>query len=462
MVYTQQVNNPPQRHYYNPHYNNGINYAAPIAAQQLYNYSVPNNAQVQRPDQFSMSQQLINKRYAVQLKSKGNEFRLQGQFDKAIEFYEKALQYDPNYTDVLYNLGRTYRDTGKINQAINTFNKLLAINPNDFESRTLLGEFYEDAGSIDNALAEYKKVLQVEPNYDYARRNLQSARVKKIALTNPKYADQIIQQAAKDNLEKALKLIQEKAPPYITANLQGLTIAFGLTEEVNKYENLAQYENSNKRILISNKLVFASPNVIATYLVHEAVHGGDRDPITSIREEQDAFREMTKFWIETNNGIIDPDLTLAMNLYLQHPDKLDAKVENLYVKRDPNIRKTSPNHGEPSNNGSLLDTLYDKLRSMLPAQSFYNIPNQVRDAYSAMPGQFSSAFSPNTNPFYHIPGSQYILGNPVETGYSPDYSNYYPEYYPQAGANPNIYNIPTLEQYYRMVPANMGLNNSIR
>ncbi|MEW5821387.1 MAG: tetratricopeptide repeat protein [Cyanobacteriota bacterium] len=430
MVSTQTKYNYPQQatNNYTPYngYNNYIAAASPYQ-QGVYNSGQINPYQQLNKDQLSLSQSLVNQRYARQLKIKGNEYRLQGKYDLAIQEYTKALQYNPDYTDVLYNLGRTYRDVGKINDAINTFNKLLQIYPNDFESRTLLGEFHEEAGSIDSALSTYRTVLQYEPNYDYAKRNYQNAQVKKIALTNPKKADAIVQQAAKENLQQALQLIQQKAPAYISANLQGVTIAFGLTEQVNKYENLAQYENSNKRILISNKLVFASPNVIATYLVHEAVHAGDKDPITSVTEEQDAFREMTKFWVAVNNGVIDPDLTLAMKLYLEHPSKLDQKVEDLYVKRDPSIRKTSPSHGEPSNNGSFLDTLYDKLRSMLPVQSIYN-PYQLRDAQNYLP-EVLNGFSTN-NTFTPIPAyyntyaapitQQFRAMNPVDLPYDPN------------------------------------------
>lgn len=408
---------------YNTGYtNNVVNYAQRASNQPFQTY--------QTADQFQFSQELVNQRYAKQLKSQGNQYRLQGKFDKAIELYKESLKYNPNFTDVLYNLGRTYRDTGDYNKATSTFNQLLQINPRDYEARTLLGEFYEDINNIDSALAEYEKVLTVEPNYDYARRNLQTTYIKKVALVDPAKADKMFQDMAKQNLEQALKLVQKHAPAYILTNLQNITIEFGTTEQVNKYENLAQYEHSNKRILISEKLACASPNVIATYLVHEAVHAGDKDPITSVREEQDAFREMTKFWIETNNGTIDPDLTLAMNLYTDNPIKLDAKVDDLYTKRDPNIRRTSPNHGESANDGSVLANLYESLRSLLPVQAINNNYSQTRGVY---------------NPFTYLPVNNLQALNPFDQQSAVQYC------YPVA------YNTPI-----RYVTPNLGLQSSTR
>lgn len=418
--------NSPQIATYNPVYTYYQNAKTDgVFAQNVVNGDMTSTqtAPYQAFDQFAVTQQLVNKRHAEQLKLEGNNYRLQGKYDKAITVYKEALKYDPHYTDVLYNLGRTYRDVGDLDSAIVTFKTLLAIHPKDFESRTLLGEFYEEKGNIEDAIKEYKSVIDTEPLYDYARRNYYSARVKRIAQTRQAKANEITQEAAKRNLDMALQLIQNYAPDYIKTNLEGLTIAFGLTEEVNKYENLAQYENSNHRILISNKLVFAHPAVIATYLVHEAVHAGDRDPITSVREEQDAFREMTKFWINIHNGLIDPDLTLAMNLYLVHPVRLDDKVADLYIRRDPNIRMVSPNHGEQPQKPGIMDNLYDTLRSMLPAQGLQHSNNQLREnPFNNTPYNYATPDQYYTNAqqqFIH-PGN---TSNPFTT--NPQFGTYY-------------------------------------
>lgn len=442
MVNTPQINGYyTQYHYYNrpnainnwPAYQvnggqNGYvyNQSTPIQYNQIQSTIQANQPQALQPSQDKFKVPTLDRQTARELKIKGNNFRLKGDLHQAIEYYKKSLELYPEYTNALYNLGRTYRDVGELGLAIDTFNKLLSIDPKDLESRTLLGEFYTEAGSIDNALSAYKGVLAIEPNYDFARRNMQALIIKKIALTDPQAAEKESQRLAQKTLKDALLLIQQYAPPNIVANLQGITIAFGMTEEVNKYENLAQYENANKRILISNKLAYASPNVVATYLVHEAVHAGDKDSITSIKEEQDAFREMTKFWIATHNNIIDPDLTLAKNLYEQGPEVLDNKVASLYTKRDADIRKTSPGHGEPIKQQSIIDNLYDKFRSMLPVNSLNSDPGYYVDPYGnyyytqPVPAYYPPAIpiaTPNNpfvanNPYIYAPGYSVQANNP--------------------------------------------------
>jgi hypothetical protein len=48
-------------------------------------------------------------------------------------------------------------------------------------------------------------------------------------------------------------------------------------------------------IRIKPELAFASPNVLGAYLIHELVHASDGDAISSIREEQDAYRYKPSF-----------------------------------------------------------------------------------------------------------------------------------------------------------------------
>jgi tetratricopeptide (TPR) repeat protein len=436
-------------------------YQAPV--QQVYPQYNYNTYTTQQPGAVILSQDIVNKNQARNLKNLGNEKRLQGNYQEAINHYKKALELDPVYTDVLYNLGRTYSDMGQPTEAIKTFQRLLEISPQDYESRTLLGEFYEEINSLDAAMAEYEKVLQQAPNYDYARRNLSNVYVKKVALSDPDQANQIIQQTAKENLQKALKLVQEQAPPYIVQNLQGLTIAFGPTEAINKYENLAQYEHSNKRILTSNKLIFASPNVIATYLVHEAVHAGDKDAITSIREEQDAFREMTKFWIATNNGVIDPDLTLAMRLYTQAPEKLDQKVEDLYTKRDPRIRRTSPGHGESYSSGTFMENIYNGIRSFLPVNGLYNSAGWVPSAPAVPQNHYYQPIPVSSNPFNNVNAPQFVFSHPLNSNYA-----HYRQYPQAATQNPFAYNEPIepmadpISGPIRLMSAELGMADKVR
>lgn len=392
-----------------------------IQPQQPNNPSVSTNS----TNQVSYSTAIGEKERAVQLKKQGNVYKARGQYQEAIDIYKKALEAYPEYTDVLYNLGKTYRDTENHQDAIKTFEKLIKIDPKDYEAQTLLGEFYEDTNDLNSAISNYKQVLKNEPKYDYAKRRLQGTYVKQ---ADPATAARIKKQAETENLAKALELINKYAPPKVHENLNGIEIRFGTTEEVNHYENMAQYENRYSRILISDALRFAAPEVTATYIVHESVHAGDRDSYSSIREEQDAFVEMVKFWKKVNNGIIDPDLTLALNLFNQSQGALETKVEEVYLKRDPNMPKVSPNHGQDT----LVQSAWKSIRGIFP--SAQHLGGDVRNTQAI-----------TTYPqAYAYPAYQYAYVQPVA---QPVYA--YPTY--------NYYQ-PT-NNYVRYIPGDVGLTD---
>ena len=108
--------------------------------------------------------------------------------------------------------------------------------------------------------------------------------------------------------------------------------------------NIAQYENHKNTITVSDSYIYASSQVIAAYLVHEALNAHDNDAYTSVREEQDAYELAAKFWIKHANGIKDPEMDYAAGLYLQSPKTLKDRVGEIYKLRDPSIPMTSPNH----------------------------------------------------------------------------------------------------------------------
>lgn len=399
---------PVQNGYYYPNYNttmqNSYNYMTnySTANQDSFISGKPNATGLKT--NLNQSYVTKNRLEAEKLKLAGNKYLSQKNYNEAIKSYQQSLIWDPTYTDSIFNMAKVYKTTGDYDAAIACFNNLLTIDPKDFEARTFLGELYENTGSIDKAMQEYRIILNYEPKYDFARRNLLNLYIKKLALSDPERAKNIKKEQSDQNLKSAMNLIYQNASPTIVNNLQGLEIVFGNTEEVNGYDNLAQYEHNNKRILINDKLSFADPGVIATYIVHEAVHAGDRDSITSIREEQDAFREMTKFWMNVNNGNIDPDLTLALTLYLENPQKLDAKVEEVYLRRDSTTRMTSPNHGEAAGWGSWVDMAYDKFRSLLPAGNINNYGlwlNSVPANYYNPANNYYYQQNISNNPFYN-------------------------------------------------------------
>lgn len=58
---------------------------------------------------------------------------------KAVHFYKKAIDIDPNQADVYYNLGNSLYLLDKVEEAIRTYKKAVEINPRKVEAFYNLG-----------------------------------------------------------------------------------------------------------------------------------------------------------------------------------------------------------------------------------------------------------------------------------------------------------------------------------
>jgi|GEM_PF-1035015 len=303
------------------------------------------NEQVNSIDTFWKSQDYITQKKAEYIKQAGNEQLKNNQYKKAIQLYKRAIELKPDYADAYFNLAKAYNSDGNKKYAISTYEELLKISPNDVEALTNLGECYKETNNPFEARKYYQKASDIDPKYDIASRSIKEIDNELLAKTNPKAASEELKRQSSENLNKALNLVMTYCPESITKDLGEITLQYGETNSMSGHSNIAQYENDKKIITVTNKYIWAAPEVIAAYIVHEGIHAKDRDPYTSIKEEQDAYKESVKFWLAHNNGIKDPEMDYASSLYLINPASLDEKVKEVYSTRDSSIPLFSPNHG---------------------------------------------------------------------------------------------------------------------
>ena len=95
-----------------------------------------------------------------------------GNFNFAIEYYEKAINLNPNVFAVNYNLGNLYFVRGREKDALRLLNMAALINPKNPETHGLLGEIYLKRQQIELARFHLKLAVEIKPNYALAMRNL--------------------------------------------------------------------------------------------------------------------------------------------------------------------------------------------------------------------------------------------------------------------------------------------------
>ncbi len=95
-----------------------------------------------------------------------------GEFAEAIAYYRQALEIDPNLAETLSNLGSALADAGETAEAIATYDRALSLNPNCAEALINLGLAREEEGDLVEAINCYQQAIQVNPNCAEAYLNL--------------------------------------------------------------------------------------------------------------------------------------------------------------------------------------------------------------------------------------------------------------------------------------------------
>ena len=93
-------------------------------------------------------------------------------YEKAVEFYEKAVSIDPEYSNAYFFLANSYDELGEKGQAIKNYKKVIELEPQNFWAYNNLGSIYEEIGQYNLALGMFKRSLEIWPNHYKALFNI--------------------------------------------------------------------------------------------------------------------------------------------------------------------------------------------------------------------------------------------------------------------------------------------------
>ena len=103
--------------------------------------------------------------------NKSHVFKKLGKLEEALLSYNKTLELNPNFIEVYNNKGNTLRDLGRLEEALLSYNKALELNPNLTEVYYNQGNTLRDLGRLEEALLSYNKTLDLDPNFLEAYNN---------------------------------------------------------------------------------------------------------------------------------------------------------------------------------------------------------------------------------------------------------------------------------------------------
>ncbi|MCP4726963.1 MAG: tetratricopeptide repeat protein, partial [bacterium] len=95
-----------------------------------------------------------------------------GDYDKAIEYYTRALRYDDKNITTYRNLSLAYKHKGDLEKAAGTIKKGLEIDANNVNNQILLGNIFYEQGNFTDAADQYEKALKLDSDNSTALYNL--------------------------------------------------------------------------------------------------------------------------------------------------------------------------------------------------------------------------------------------------------------------------------------------------
>ena len=95
--------------------------------------------------------------------AKGTAWAAKGDFDPALDAYNKALKKDSLYASVYFYRAQIWEEKGKLKKAISDYNKVLKINPRLEKAYNYRGNAWESRGKIEKAIADYTRAIEINP-----------------------------------------------------------------------------------------------------------------------------------------------------------------------------------------------------------------------------------------------------------------------------------------------------------
>ena len=107
--------------------------------------------------------------------NRGIAYAEKGNYDRAIEDFNMAIELNPNYAYAYNNRGLAYRGKGDFDRAIENFNTAIDLTPNYAVAYNNRGVTYGDKGDFNRAIEDYTKAIEIKPDYIEAYDNRRRA-----------------------------------------------------------------------------------------------------------------------------------------------------------------------------------------------------------------------------------------------------------------------------------------------
>ncbi len=141
--------------------------ASEVLAEMVETARLDNN--IKEAENYLKELQKVDAESALYLYQAGRTAESEGEVERAIELFEKAIESDPNHSPSLFRLAYLGDLHGNEDEAIELYQKCLQSEPIHVNAILNLAILHEDREEYDQAIKLLKQILKVYPNHPRAR-----------------------------------------------------------------------------------------------------------------------------------------------------------------------------------------------------------------------------------------------------------------------------------------------------
>jgi len=86
-------------------------------------------------------------------------------FEEAIEYFNKAIEIDPLFTESYNQLAYLYNSLDQLEKSIWAINRYVSLAPDEANPYDTKGEIYASNGLLDEAIESFKKAIEIKPDF---------------------------------------------------------------------------------------------------------------------------------------------------------------------------------------------------------------------------------------------------------------------------------------------------------
>lgn len=120
----------------------------------------------------------LTPQFAQAVFNRGNALDEKGQFDRAIQDYDQAIKLNPNYAMAFNNRGYVWDERHDFDRAIKDYDRAIDLNPQYAQAFNNRGVAYAHKGDWDRAIRDYDRAIELDPGYAAAFYNRGIAKLK--------------------------------------------------------------------------------------------------------------------------------------------------------------------------------------------------------------------------------------------------------------------------------------------